>query len=154
MTWYTAHGIMYVKFRDGNQDKYPILENVILLNADSDEQALKFAEERCKEDEIYSDFEWGNRPADMLFAGIRKIIECCDSEDTPSHGIEMTYSQMEVDDKESLNKLVEGESVLVRYEEQPIIKNNETQKVEFTYDMFGRRLSKTVDGESEKKRGR
>ena len=25
---------------------------------------------------------------------------------------------------------------------------NETQRVEFTYDMFGRRLSKTVDGDS------
>ena len=24
---------------------------------------------------------------------------------------------------------------------------NETQRVEFTYDMFGRRLSKTVDGD-------
>ena len=25
---------------------------------------------------------------------------------------------------------------------------NETQRVEFTYDMFGRRLSKTVDGDA------
>jgi hypothetical protein len=119
MTWYAAHGIMYVKFSDEKQDKYSVYENVILIEADSDEQALKKAKERCQKDEINSDlgFEWDGRTACLVFAGIRKIIECCDSGNIPNDGTEITYSQMEVDDYESLSKLVEGELVTIRYEE-------------------------------------
>jgi len=30
MSWYAASVIMYTKFKDGKQEKYPIWENVIL----------------------------------------------------------------------------------------------------------------------------
>ncbi|MBO1349526.1 MAG: hypothetical protein EBE86_020060 [Hormoscilla sp. GUM202] len=40
MVWYAARAIMYVKFKEGEQDKYPVWENVILIKGSSNEEAL------------------------------------------------------------------------------------------------------------------
>jgi hypothetical protein len=119
MTWYAAHTIMYVKFADGNQEKYPIWENIILIEANSDEEALEKAETRAKEDESESedDFTWENRSASLIFAGIRKLISCNNPDENPRHGTEISYSQMEVKTEDELSKLVKGESVTIIYEE-------------------------------------
>jgi hypothetical protein len=119
MGWYAAHAIMYVKFADGNQDRYPIWENIILIEANSDEQALDLAEKRAKEDESETedDFTWEERPAFLVFAGIRKIISCNNPENQPTHGTEISYSQIEVNTEEELSKLAKGETVIVKYEE-------------------------------------
>lgn len=103
MLWYAAHAIMYVKFADGNQDKYPIWENIILIEANSDEEALEKAQKRAKEDQSESedDFTWEERPASLIFAGIRKLISCNNPEEKSCHGTEITYSQMEVDSEEA-----------------------------------------------------
>ena len=49
--WYAASIIMLVKFKDGNQDKYPVWENVILIKASSDDEAIKKAEKEGREKE-------------------------------------------------------------------------------------------------------
>ena len=118
MTWYAAHAIMYVKFKDSVQDKYPVWENIILIEAQSDEEAFRKAEERAKEDEGDSKetFTWQGRPATWIFAGIRKLVDFESPTDGPKDGMEVTYLQMEVDTEESLTKLVNGESVTIRYE--------------------------------------
>ncbi|WP_353928947.1 DUF4288 domain-containing protein [Okeanomitos corallinicola TIOX110] len=110
---------MYVKFADGNQNKYPIWENIILIEANSDEEALEKAETRAKEDESESedDFTWENRSASLIFAGIRKLISCNNPDENPHHGTEISYSQMEVKTEDELSKLVKGESVTIIYEE-------------------------------------
>ncbi len=133
MTWYAAHIIAYIKFLDGVQDKYPVWENVVLLETDSVDQAYEEAERIGKEDyddtaEGSGDLLWDERPGVWVFAGVRKLIECQDTASTmvklpdrvrnsPVHGTEVTYSQFEVADEEGLTKLVKGDPVTLLYEE-------------------------------------
>ena len=119
MAWYAAHIVMSVRFKDGNQDSYPFWENIILIEAASDEEAERKAGKKGRESEGDSSgsFQWNDRPATWVFAGVRKIIACEDSGDRPGDGSEITYSEMAVDSQEALDKLVKGEPVAVRYEE-------------------------------------
>lgn len=119
MSWYAAHNIMYVMFKDGCQDKYPVWENIILIEAESEEQALKKATKIGQEAEGDSlgTFYWENRPATWVFAGVRKLIKCQSRNEKPSDGTEITYSEMLLDCEESLSKLVSGETVTIIYEE-------------------------------------
>ena len=117
--WYAASVIMYTKFKDGLQNKYPIWENVILIEAESSDEALKKATKRAQEDEGDSGgtYFYEDRAATWVFGGVRKLTECKDSASKPGDGTEVTYSEMEVDTEQSLSKLINGEPVIVRYEE-------------------------------------
>jgi Domain of unknown function (DUF4288) len=120
--WYAAHVIMNVEFKDpADQTSYPLWENIVLVEADSDRAAWEQAERLGREDETdgTDNFRWNGRPARWKFAGVRKVIECRSDEqdDRPVHGAEVSYSQMSVPDKESLAKLVQGKAVEVLYEE-------------------------------------
>ena len=117
MSWYAAHTIMYVKYKDGIQDSYPFWENIILVEADSDDEAVAKAKSRAREDEGDSNgtFTWSGRPAQWCFGGIRKIVTCEDPENKPGDGTEITYLEMEVDDEEMFRKLMSGEPVEVKY---------------------------------------
>lgn len=129
MTWYAAHIVTYIKFLDGKQDTYPIWENVVLIEANSDDIAFREAERIGKEayEAPVVDVLSEGRPATWIFAGIRKIIECQDTPVKPldpagidarlGHATEATYSKMRVDSEEALTKLVQGEPVTVLYEE-------------------------------------
>jgi hypothetical protein len=117
MKWYTAHAIMYVKFKDKNQDRYPIWENIILIEAASDDEAWEKAEIRAKEDEDESgEMVWDKHPSSFLFAGIRKLVLCVDPGDNPTDGTEISYSEMELDSWDSLQKFLKGETVSVKYD--------------------------------------
>ncbi|WP_019502219.1 DUF4288 domain-containing protein [Pseudanabaena sp. PCC 6802] len=121
MTWYAAHAIMYVKFKDGNQDKYPIWENAILIEASSSDEAWEKAKIRAKEDEDDGENPrgeslWEGRPFIFVFAGIRKIVSCVDEENRPTDGTEIAYSQMELPDLDSLSKFLKEEEVFLRYD--------------------------------------
>ncbi len=118
--WYAACIIMVVKFKDGNQDKYPVWENVILVTALSVDEAIKKAEKLGREAEGDSDgtFTWDERPATWVFAGIRKIMDISSMNPGKSritHGSKITYSRFELDSKESFHKLVNDEDVIVKY---------------------------------------
>jgi hypothetical protein len=117
MNWYAAHIIMYVKFKDDNQDKYPIWENIVLIMAESDEQAMQKVTERAKRDEgdCEGSFTWEGRPATWCFAGVRKLISCEDPTERPDDGTEISYSEMEVTSPEAFAELVKGEEVGIRY---------------------------------------
>lgn len=119
MPWYAAHIVMSVRFKDGPQDTYPLWENIVLLEAPNDEEAERKAELKGQEGEGDSDgsFRWDDRPATWVFAGVRKLIACEDPHVPPGDGIEITFSEMAVDSEESLSKFVNGEPVMVRYEE-------------------------------------
>jgi hypothetical protein len=108
---------MYVRFKDNHQDKYPFWGNIILIEATSDEEALAKAIVRAKEDEGDSEdsFTWEGRPAIWSFAGIRKLIACEEPEAAPQHGTEVTYLELEVDTRDSFEKLLTGEPVMVKY---------------------------------------
>jgi hypothetical protein len=120
--WYAAHVIMTVKFKEAVQDRYPLWENVYLVEASSADEALAKAAALGQEQEgdTSGTFCWEGTPATWVFAGVRKLIECRtsgDIEDKPTGGTEITYSQMIVDSEESLAKLVNGEPVTVLYQE-------------------------------------
>src|SRR5260370_31501389 len=38
-TWYAAHIVMYVTFKHGSQDHYPVWENIVLVEAPTEEEA-------------------------------------------------------------------------------------------------------------------
>lgn len=115
MPWYAAHAIMYVKFADGNQDKYPIWENVILIEAESIYEAWKKAEQKAREDENETDehLNWDGRSGSWKFGGIQKLTSCADSKNRPINGTIITYVQMRVNDEKTLQELVEGLPVKV-----------------------------------------
>ena len=119
MKWYAASIIISIKYKDGNQDAYPLMENVVLIQASTDDEAYEKAAKRALAYEGDADdtFCWEDRPANAVFVGIRKMIECVDSDSQPGDGTEITYSMMEVDSENALKKLIDGESVAVLYEE-------------------------------------
>lgn len=127
MIWYAAHIISYVKFIDASQDKYPVWENVVLIYAESVDDAYEMAENIGKSDYHGSHLSWEGREGTWEFAGVRKLIECQDipskmverrnNEYRPGHGTEITFLQMELDNEEDLLKLVQGDPVTVLYEE-------------------------------------
>ena len=122
MTWFGASVIMVIRFQDGVQDRYPPWENVILVDALSAEDAYAKAERYGREDESSQDesLTWEGRPAQLVFGGVRKVIEIRNASmarDQPGDGAEITYSQFDLDSDESLSKLIKGEEVRVLYSE-------------------------------------
>ena len=111
---------MYVQFKDGVQEKYPVWENVFLLNASSSEEAAQKAERIGKYRESNSDsfFTWEGRTAEWRYAGMRKLITVSNSnsvDNLPDDEAEITYSEFEVADYESLKKLADGQDVTIQY---------------------------------------
>src|SRR5207253_4569716 len=114
--WYCAHIIMHVKPKITTVGKLVVWENIVLVEADSPDQALEKAEKWGREDEEHcSDgLTLNKKPAEMVFAGIRKLIEVRtigDIDDKPADGSELTYSEFLLDSEDDLRKLAAGESV-------------------------------------------
>lgn len=119
MKWYAAHILICTKLKSEKQDKFPVWENVVLIEASSPDEAYEKAEKKGREYEGDSGGShlYENKPASEVFVGIRKIIECVDSQNKPGDGTEVSYSRMEVADEKSLKNLSEGKPVRVLYEE-------------------------------------
>ena len=66
--WYAAHILLYVKRKEGTESKYPVWENIVLVKANSEEEALEKATQRGKEEEGDEDgtFRWGGTPAQSI----------------------------------------------------------------------------------------
>jgi hypothetical protein len=121
--WFAAHVVLYFKFKDGNQDRFPAWENVYLVEATAADEAFEKASAlgRAQEGDDSGSLLWGGRPATRVFGGIRKLIDvqgaAGDSEDRPADGAEVTYSLLVVKDAKAFARLVEGKPVTVRYKE-------------------------------------
>ena len=119
MAWFAASAIMYLKFKDGIQDVYPVWENVLLIEADSAEEAQEKACRRAKEDEGDSSGTntWKGRSATWVFAGLRKLLTVAhpDLENQVLDGAEVTFSELEITSQEDFDALVNGEDVRVLY---------------------------------------
>lgn len=77
MNWYAAHAIMYMKFKDRQQEKYPLWENILLIAAESDEEALAKAVVRAKEDEGDSEGTLGKKgPLTKILAIAGTLLVC------------------------------------------------------------------------------
>jgi len=119
MGWYAASVIMFIRFKDERQDYYPVYENIILIKSRNEKEALEKARCRARLDEGDSEstFYYENRPAAMIFAGVRKIIACDNPEEQPTDGTEISYSEFIVNTKKELEKLITGAPVEIMYEE-------------------------------------
>lgn len=117
--WFAAHAVLYLKHLEPGQDSFTIWENVYLVEAESEEESYKKAREYATLDEDH--FEGPERgtyeddkPAEWVFAGIRKITKMNPSE-VPESGLEVTYSEYRVPSLEDVEALARGESIQVEY---------------------------------------
>ncbi len=117
MAWYAAHVVMGIQFKEGQQDKYPFWENIILIQADTVDEAFEKTERRARADEGDSQgtFTHEGRPARWVFGGIRRLVACVDYDERPTDGTEISYSEMEVATEADWLKVINGEAVTVWY---------------------------------------
>jgi len=113
MSLYVANIVLYVKYSDGNQNNYPIWENIVLIETSSEEEAFEKAEKIGKESNGDC-FFWEDREAVWEYAGIRKLLEVDNINDL-KNGVEITFSQMLLESKSDLNKFTAGDEVKVIY---------------------------------------
>ena len=114
MKWYAAHVILYFKLRNRRQRRFRVWENIVLIRARDSEEAYAKADERGRQ-EAFDDptLTWGGHPAQVIFAGVRKITLCVDPSTRPNHGTEVTYIEMDLGSEEAIRKLVEMVPVAV-----------------------------------------
>ena len=123
MSWYTAHLITYFKLKNAPQDTYTVWENVVLVEAINEAEAMAKAEDFGKhEAELGAEDKTltvNDQPAEIIFAGVRKISTVFHKgqDATLQSGDEVTFNEFVVTEKESIKKLVEGEEVTVNYTE-------------------------------------
>ena len=119
MNWYAAHVVLYVEMKRQPQDRFPVWENIVLIEAATEDEAFDKAEVigRRGEGDDEGSFRWEGEPARWVFAGVRKLTTCEDAENRPGDGTELTYLQMEVASREALARLVESEAVQVELKE-------------------------------------
>jgi len=122
MSWYISHAIFIVEVISGEQDEYPVWENIFLIEADDDVQALERALVVAREHEqITREMKYGDEPAHCVFKGIRQLIGTSDSDSVMSirleHGEELSYCYYEVDSKDVIDRLLDGKLQRVLYGE-------------------------------------
>jgi len=131
MTWFAAHIIMYVRYKNTNieQCNYYVFENIYLINSDSVDAAYEKAKNRGIDQEGDSNgtLIFNGEPSELVYGGIRKLIECQNSpeklienpfsDNKPEDGAEISYSQFIVNDKNDLIKLINGDPVKIEYSE-------------------------------------
>src|SRR6267154_5236373 len=95
-TWYAAHIVMYVEFKEAEQKAFPVWENIVLLSADSEDEAFAKAESKGRESagDDGGTFRWAGKPASWVFGGIRKLTLCENPEERPGDGTEVSYIEM------------------------------------------------------------
>jgi hypothetical protein len=120
MSWYAAHIIMAVKLKDARQDRFPVWENVVLVEGASDAEAFAKAKQIGRRDEGDDDgtFRWGGQPATWVFVGVRKLTDCVVDGARPGDGDEITYTELELDSQEAVKQLAAGKPVVVRYRDR------------------------------------
>ncbi|WMJ70563.1 DUF4288 domain-containing protein [Stenotrophomonas sp. 24(2023)] len=122
MMWYCAHAIFYYRY-DG-QDSYPVHENVYLISAPAEEQAMRAAAAIAAEYEQLggdSQLEIDGRKAEYVFAGVRKLISIESGVEDfgvdAASGVEVTYSAFDVESLADVLSLASGDPVAVVYRE-------------------------------------
>jgi hypothetical protein len=118
--WYSAHVIMHLKPKVRTKGEQLVWENVLLIEAESPEIAVKKAEMIGLEDQAANSdgLTIDEKPVTMVFVGVRKLIECRtvgDIEDKPADGSEVTYSEFLLESEEDLRKLALGDPVKIMY---------------------------------------
>jgi hypothetical protein len=119
MNWYAAHIAMVFRLKEGRQTRFPVWENIVLIKAESAEEAFAKAEQRGREEADADDtLRWGGKPAVMEFAGVRKLTLCQDPDKRPGDGTEVTYLELEIRSEKALEKFLAREPASVMIADQ------------------------------------
>lgn len=115
VSWYAAHNLMRIRFRDGLPGPLYVMENVVLLEAATPDAARLLAHARGEADSNESDstFRCDERPAFWHYAGTRQILSAEDQHERPASGTEITYLEYRVETEADLAKLLAGEGAFV-----------------------------------------
>lgn len=80
MAWYAAHLLFLTRYRDGEQDDYPMQEDIVLIQASSREAAHGLATYLGYESAVDDPTETrGERPVGRTFEGVRRLVACIPS---------------------------------------------------------------------------
>jgi len=136
---------MYVTFKDGSQDHYPVWENIVLIEAPTEDQAFSKAEAigRAGEGDSDGTFRWNDRPAKWNFGGVRKLALCQNADEKPGEGTEVTYLQFKVRSKKDLDRLLNSDEVTVTFDEEFNRNGHAESKPEPTHTEGHRVLAKS-----------
>lgn len=126
--WYSAHAIFVFEVVTGRQNTFTVIENILLVRANSPAAALKRALAVARRSQPNNpSLTVDGRPARQSFQGIRKIVECAaDANDSISKdglvsilrvGTEATYLKYRVVGRSSLKRLLSGKETSVVVEE-------------------------------------
>jgi hypothetical protein len=129
--WYAAHIILYALLKEEEQDEYFVWEDIVLIAADSLDVAFQKAEQHGlhSSGDCNGTFRYEGKPATIVLAGVRKIVECVDPRTRPADGTEVTYSDLVVKSKEDIEKLARGEEVNVLYTQvEPALQGKGSKK--------------------------
>ncbi len=120
MKWFAAHIVMVVQIKGHEQSRFPVWENIVLISAASERQALAKAEETGRHEQGDDDgtFCWGGRPARWVFAGVRKLTECAPVDDRPDDRTEITYNELEFASRLDVKQFAAGRPVSARYNDR------------------------------------
>jgi hypothetical protein len=119
-TWYAAHVVMALRLKDRIQDRYPVWENIFLVEAASESEAFEKAEElgRAEEGDDGGSLRWDKKPATWIFAGVRKLTECVSAEDRPGNGTEVSFNELELDSEKAVEQFAAGRPVHAQYRDR------------------------------------
>ncbi|CAM4042420.1 DUF4288 domain-containing protein [Paracidovorax anthurii] len=123
--WFSVHVIFYYEKINGEQDSYLINENIYLIGALDWQDAERVAKEiGLKNQDLSEDghLELNGEKVAYKFAGVRKIIgvetQSVNSEfSAQPNGVEISYSEFEVDTLEEVLLLSRGDMVNILYRE-------------------------------------
>ena len=120
MSWYAAHVVMVVQRKSNRSKRFPVWENIVLIQADSEDEAFTKAAQhgRSEAGDDGGTFTWEGQPARWIFAGVRKITACADVAKRPSDGTEITYNEFEFDSPELLEKYLAGGAIRLQSTDQ------------------------------------
>ncbi len=116
MGWYTASAVMLFVYEDGIQSDFPVWENLILVEAESDSEALSKATKFAKEEEgdDSGSLTVNGRKARRVFKGIRKLLTVVNlnaDEDVPTNGAEVSFSDLSFSSESDLDSYINGEPI-------------------------------------------
>jgi hypothetical protein len=119
-TWYAAHVVMSLRLKGRTQERYPVWENIYLVEAGSESEAFQKAERlgRADEGDEGGSLRWGRVPATWVFAGVRKLTECVSPSERPIDGTEVTFNELELDSAKAVEQFATGRSVFVQYRDR------------------------------------
>lgn len=119
MSWYAAHIVMLVKFTKGPQQRVPAWENIVLIEAEDDDEAISKAEAIGESESKASDGSqrWGGKPFTWEFAGVRRVCSCALMASRPANGDEVTYNELEFESIAAARRYADGRPATVRHKE-------------------------------------